>query len=767
MNQRILFFVAIFLFTIPFVSERAVANPGDTTHVTVISKYLWTGYGQQDRWAVFPDSGSKRYQKVLMRYTLTCPSPSCGQWDYTNKAILLQHTGIIDSTLQEAPNFTVNGNMVDTFHYSLDTLKTYSFNKTTKQTDSAAESPVTIYFYQSKTNRFLATDSVTAWQAGYWNHYYDTAGKTVDSFYVAGDSELVLDTSLAYDHYEVINNIEIGRYITPYGQWFGTGWTYTWTYDVTDYAFLLHDSVQIRSLYEGYSQGSLYTLSFDMIEGTPPADAYNLKVLAFGDFPYGSASNPISNYFPPWRIALDSTADVTTLRLITTGHGEDDNDADEFTPHTNSIWVNGMHAYDQFLWRTDCGQNPVWPQAGTWYYQRSGWCPGDAVNYWDYDLTPFGTKGDSITVQYKVDPYTSPNGGPYLITSIQQISKHGPNFQNDVRLEDIYEPNNAQQFNRMNPICEEGPPFIVIRNTGKNVLTSASIQYGHDSTIQNTYNWTGSLNFMDTAQVWLPPVDLGDSGTHTFTVIVGLPNGQPDEYTPGDTITTTYVLPQSYTNRIYIKVKTDSIGYGIPNGISYQIEDLMGNEYLYNGNINDNTLTIDTVTLPNGCYQFTIFDSSDGIGLIPIFPGSLSGYYTITDSITKSKRGTIISAVADFTNAAEDLASFGNQQITTFNIGGSPSSVSEYIQPSQFELTVWPNPASTDITLDLSSLSSVTTPATVQIFDVLGHSLVTRIVNPSDFGSVSLPINSLADGSYIVLVRAFGVRASQRFVVKH
>ena len=89
-----------------------------------------------------------------MRYTLTCPSPSCGQWDYTNKAILLQHTGIIDSTLQEAPNFTVNGNMVDTFHYSLDTLKTYSFNKTTKQTDLAAESPVTIYFYQSKTTGF-------------------------------------------------------------------------------------------------------------------------------------------------------------------------------------------------------------------------------------------------------------------------------------------------------------------------------------------------------------------------------------------------------------------------------------------------------------------------------------------------------------------------------------------------------------------------------------------------------------------------------------
>jgi Peptide-N-glycosidase F, C terminal/Secretion system C-terminal sorting domain len=527
---------------------------------------------------------------------------------------------------------------------------------------------------------------------------------------------------------------------------------------VTDYAFLLHDSVQIRSLYEGYSQGSLYTLSFDLIEGTPPTDAYDLKVLAFGDFPYGSASNPISNYFPPWRIALDSTADITTLRLITTGHGGDANDADEFTPHTNAIWVNGAHAYDQFLWRSDCGQNPVWPQTGTWYYQRSGWCPGDKVNYWDYDLTTFGTKGDSITVQYKVDPYTSPNGGPYIITSIQQISKHGPNFQNDVRLEDVLVPNNAQEFNRMNPICEEGIPFIVIRNTGGKVLTPASVQYGHDSTIQNTYQWTGSLNFMDTAQVFLPPVDLGDSGTHPFTVIVGLPNGQPDEYTRGDTITTSYVLPKSYANTIYIAVKTDSLGYGIPNGISYQIEDVNGNFYLYNGNIEDKTLTRDTVTLPNGCYQFTIFDSSQGIGLYPIIPGSVAGSYSLIDS----KKKTILSATT-----SNLLASFGNQQITTFNAGGAPSSVSEYIQPSAFDFSIWPNPASTDISLDLSSLSGIATPATIQIFDVLGHSLVTRIVNPSDFASATMNIGSLADGSYIVLVRAFGVRASQRFVVKH
>ena len=167
-------------------------------------------------------------------------------------------------------------------------------------------------------------------------------------------------------------------------------------------------------------------------------------------------------------------------------------------------------------------------------------------------------------------------------------------------------------------------------------------------------------------------------------------------------------------------------------------------------------LVRDTVTLPNGCYQFTIFDSSDGIGLIPVFPGSATGYYTLIDS----KRKTIL-------NANNDLASFGNQQITTFNAGSALSSVSEYIQPQPFDFSINPNPASSAITLDLSSLSGITTPATIQIFDVLGHSLVTRVVQPSDFGSVTMNIGNLADGNYIVLVRAFGVRESKRFIVQH
>ena len=58
------------------------------------------------------------------------------------------------------------------------------------------------------------------------------------------------------------------------------------------------------------------------------------------------------------------------------------------------IAINGQDLYEQHLWRPDCGQNPVYPQAGTWYFPRGGWCPGDVVQYWDYNLTEHFSKSE-------------------------------------------------------------------------------------------------------------------------------------------------------------------------------------------------------------------------------------------------------------------------------------------------------------------------------------------------------------------------------------
>src|SRR5579872_2052992 len=112
-------------------TAASFAKTGDTTHVPVVDKHLWNvgSPSQIDNWALFPASG-KHYSKVLLRYKLTCPSPSCGQWDYTTKVILRHHTGVIDSVLKDAPNFTVGTSTVDSFAFRRDTTRTYSYNTT-------------------------------------------------------------------------------------------------------------------------------------------------------------------------------------------------------------------------------------------------------------------------------------------------------------------------------------------------------------------------------------------------------------------------------------------------------------------------------------------------------------------------------------------------------------------------------------------------------------------------------------------------------------
>lgn len=70
-----------------FGSSIAFGQAGDTIRVNAFDRYLWLNHGSQTRWAVFPDT-THRYERILMRYKLTCPNPTCGEWDYTTNVFL-------------------------------------------------------------------------------------------------------------------------------------------------------------------------------------------------------------------------------------------------------------------------------------------------------------------------------------------------------------------------------------------------------------------------------------------------------------------------------------------------------------------------------------------------------------------------------------------------------------------------------------------------------------------------------------------------------
>ena len=203
---------------------------------------------------------------------------------------------------------------------------------------------------------------------------------------------------------------EIARIITPYNI-VGGGYpgTCTWIIDVTDYAMILHDEVSFGSYIEswiGAPRGWLVTIEFAFIEGEPDFYPYEIVNLwQYSRAVIGDSSRPIEEKLNPLDIIVDDNADKVKLRVITTGHGQGNTqNAAEFSQLWHSVDVGPDSVY-HILWRTDCATNPCSPQGGTWPHNRAGWCPGQSVIPWDNDITANVIPGQSITLDYNIEPY--------------------------------------------------------------------------------------------------------------------------------------------------------------------------------------------------------------------------------------------------------------------------------------------------------------------------------------------------------------------------
>jgi hypothetical protein len=750
MKTRILaFFIAL------VAVSSALAATGDTTKVVVMDKYLWGGNGYQDRRVKCPDA-SKTYEKIVLRYTLTCPTGGCGEWDYTTGIILRKRTGILDSSLQDAPSFTVDGGTVDSIRIANDTTYTYSWNTSKKKTDTTANAPYLIRYYNDPNYAFKVTDSTYKWRARYWNYVYDNTGKKTDSLWVEGDQTLITTKKKAYFVFEVIEPYELTRFITPYGKGFPKDWQRTWEMDVTDFSSLLKDSVELRSFYDGWTQGSLYTLELVYIEGTPSRNTYKVMPVYNGYFTYGNPNNHIEDHLVAKKYLRENAADLVTLRLTVSGHGSDENGACEFIETNNSIWVNNNERYQQHLWRDDCDVNPTYPQTGTFWFPRGGWCPGDLVYPFDYDLTPFTTKGDSFVVDYNMQDYESPNpSGGWNVHGLMFLST-GPSMNVDVAAEDIKQPTSDYRYVRTNPICDGMNPIVVIRNNGKTPLTSCTIKYGIDGNETSEYHWTGNLAFLEKATVSLPAINLHGLGTNTFSFTVSSPNGATDEYSNNDRYRTEYALPKGYSNKLILALKIDKCpeGSGYSNDIRWDIRDASGAVVREGSGYADAQQVRDTFQLANGCYRFSIFDDGFGEGLNPwIFQtGYTPGNYSIKDD----KNVSIINA-----NGTNRLNNFGKYATTTFTVGFQTSVAND--NKAKAELTLYPNPTKDKLTLDLASFGE-TEEISIEVLDMLGKVMLAENRMAGEPLVRTLDVSSFAAGSYIIRIESSAKRGSAVFI---
>ena len=93
------------------------------------------------------------------------------------------NTGDIDSTLQQTPYFTVNGNSIDTLFIS-DTSYVYFWDTLSNSTDSMLSTQLQIINFGDSLNPTVPTDTIYYFPSGYYNFLYDSSGIIYDSIYV-------------------------------------------------------------------------------------------------------------------------------------------------------------------------------------------------------------------------------------------------------------------------------------------------------------------------------------------------------------------------------------------------------------------------------------------------------------------------------------------------------------------------------------------------------------------------------------------------------
>jgi hypothetical protein len=274
--------------------------------------------------------------------------------------------------------------------------------------------------------------------------------------------------------------------------------------------------------------------------------------------------------------------------------------------------------------------------------------------------------------------------------------------------------------------CQESlSPKIEIRNNGNNDLTSLTIKYQVNDEDIHTYQWTGSMDFLDHAILQLPEITYSIQDTNVLIVYIDQVNLTNDEYTKNDTLVHQFESALLVSNQLQLKIRTDNA----PEEVTWEIFNWLGEVVASGGPYTEaNTMHTENITLPAGddaeCFEFFIYDSGNnglccgnGTGLFRLAPAS--GNPVIA-------QGTIFESVV-------------GAQFLAFTVGINELDTST-------EPMVYPNPAGNSLWIEVATNSS-----NITITNQLGQ-IVFEKANAS--GKMEINTTPWPNGLYIVNIRS-------------
>lgn len=213
---------------------------------------------------------------------------------------------------------------------------------------------------------------------------------------------------------------ELGRWISTYHR------RGRWVHDVSPLLPLLAKGGKQRFAFKFGQPYQIYlTLRFqNRSEALKPVATTLLYQETFGanfDLNYNQKRSPL-------KVSIPATAKRVELVSVITGHGmQEPGNCAEFCNTTHRFTINGSviersfpETADSYGCLKEVARGTVPNQFGTWYYGRSGWCPGREVPLVRHDITRFVVPGKESTFGYEGlfegKPYPA-GGAGFLLTA--------------------------------------------------------------------------------------------------------------------------------------------------------------------------------------------------------------------------------------------------------------------------------------------------------------------------------------------------------------
>ncbi len=593
--------------------------------------------------------------------------------------------------------------------------------------DSLKNFPYEIREYEIVNGNLVIKDDYEYYLAGF-QVVYDDQGEVIDGVLVNPEGTINIE-QLEY-FTKRPSKFEIMSFVTPYGIGIDFGLEgKTWTFDVTDFAPILKGRKLLTMERGGQFQEEM-DIKFEFVEGTPIRYVENIQqVWPVTHDGYTRIQN--DDRYEEKIVKLSESANQFALKASVTGHGQEG----EFIPQIHYLNVNeGPRELEWQVWK-ECADNAIYPQGGTWIYDRAGWCPGAPTDIQTLPLDDVSA-GDEIAIDYGVN---GGSGDSRYIVNVQLVSYSEPNFDTDAELMEIINPSQNPAHERFNPMC--GVPRIKIRNTGKNELTTVQIAYGVEGRSPRTFNWTGNLSFMEETEVALLPLHLDPSvnGAEFFARIENA-NGIVDDYENNNEKSSLISTIPVHKKDVIIEMRTNNR----PQETSWKFLNESGVLIEQRGGgLSANTTYRDTLTNLHGCYRLLVEDSDqDGISWWANNDGN--GYVQIRD------------IGGGITPIATDFGMFVQYEFVTEGFVPTAN-----INPSELILHVYPNPGPGLFTLSVEDNQNT---ELVEILDSRGQ-VVYVIKDATKFSEeYKIDLSSMSAGIYFAKVTTKDNSAVVQFV---